>query len=191
MRRKAFLDLTGLSTDDLKNLTRRGALPLMPLHGHDIVDGEARVDIQSADAGWREYSALDAIRTLVAQRLAALGLSQSEAAEFVRRYSERLRLVAKVYPERSTDLFFGAASAEGLVGLSTMVHPWAPVVGPIEGLKLATGHGSALNWYDLSDCASAVRALALVNVSEVIRTTAAKAAGLGIDEDFSTARDWF
>lgn len=191
MRRKAFLDLTGLSADDLKNLTRRGALPLMTKHVNDIVDGVLVTDVQTADAGWREYSALDVIRTVVAQRLAGLGLSQIEAAEFVRRYSERMRTVATVYPENSIDLWFGAASAEGLVGLSTAVHPWAPIVGPIGGLKLANGHGTALNWFDLSACASAITALALVNVSEIIRTTAAKADDLGIDEDFSTARDWF
>lgn len=191
MRRKAFLDLTGLSADDLKNLTRRGALPLMTKHVYDIVDGELVKDVQAADAGWREYSALDVIRTVAAQRLAALGLSQIEAAEFVRRYSERLRIIAKAYPETTIDLWFGAASAEGLVDLSTAVHPWAPVVGPIEDLKLATGHGTALMWFDLRACASAIKALALVNVSEIIRATAAKAADLGIDEDFSTARDWF
>lgn len=71
MRREAFLQLTSMSADDLKNLTRRD---LLPFNGDE-----------PRQSGWRDFSAFETFLTVFALQLSGSAPVQIGSASFIAR----------------------------------------------------------------------------------------------------------
>ncbi len=172
MRRKTFLELIGLSVDNLKNLVRRGALPLAP-------DDESE---STPSEGWRDYSARDVVQVVIALRLAGSGLTQEEASAIVVRFSNLLRRWADNSFHGDCEIWFGVAEMIWDDG-GVVVSGALPVAGPLDGLILSNKSGET---FKFSDVAHSCKAHRLVNVTGIVRELTFKASELGLDEDFST-----
>lgn len=199
MRRAAFLAVTGITTSDMKNFARRGVLPLAQFSHVVSPDGPDNTDEPSgepvlplgADSGWREYGAGEAVRVAVWLRLTAQGLPQPFCGLLVRKmFTDCVRPLGPTFEDESVDLWFGAADASRWRSRASVIAPYVPVFGRLADLKIRNGRGSAVQEHDLAKLDGALDALMLVNVSQAIRETVARAETAGVADEFVHVWRW-
>lgn len=177
MRRADFLSLTDLSVDAFYSLERRGRLPFQ----------------RPAKGAWSDYSAVAALKMTFALALAEHGITQEDAAAFVRfEFKEAFeRLTTHT---AATPLYFGFAyvGSDGIDGetgrreisrtRSGVVGTWGEVGRKIAALAAQLRKGG-----------ESVFGVTLVDASQTLNAFFARAEALGILElvqrDFAAERE--